>query len=184
VLWQPQFAQLLGGAAARSVLLGVILAGCFVMGAVGNLIAPHISRRLGGRPGRVSAVFHGLRGAVLVGLALQGRAVPAMILFWFVYLGQGAVNSAHTTLLNDEIPSHRRSSMLSIESLVQYAGGFIGNAGLGFIAQRTSISFAWGLAGGVLLVSWFLYLRIDALREVRRHEQPVACPAHATPDAG
>ena len=185
VLWQPRFAALLASGPSRSVLLGVILAGCFLMGVVGNLIAPRISRRLGGRPGRVCAIFHGLRGAMLVGLAVQGHALPAALLFWLVYLGQGAVTSTHATLLNEEIPSHRRSSMLSIESLVSYLGGFVGNAGLGFIAQRTSIPFAWGLAGGVLLISWVLYLGIDALREERRHDQPeVARPAHAPSNAG
>lgn len=184
VLWQPHFAGLLGETASRSVLLGVILAGCFLTGVAGNLIAPRISRRLGGRPGHVCAIFHGLRGAMLVGLALQGHAVPAALLFWLVYLGQGAVNSTHALLLNEEIPSHRRSSMLSIESLVHYLGGFIGNAGLGFVAQRTSIPFAWGLAGGVLLVSWVLYLRIDAVREERGHEQrTVARPAHSASNA-
>jgi len=185
VLWQPHFAGILGEGPSRSVFLGVILAGCFLLGVIGNLMAPRISRRLGGRPGRVCAIFHGLRGALLVGLALQHHAIPAAVLFWLVYLGQGAVTSTHALLLNDEIPSHQRSSMLSIESLVHYAGGFIGNAGLGFVAQRTSIPFAWCLAGAVLLVSWILYLRVDALREEKRHEQrAVARPAHSTTDAG
>jgi len=185
VLWQPRFAHLLGDGDSRTVVLGVILAGCFLAGTVGNLISPWISKRLGNRPGRVCAVFHGLRGALLVGLALQGHAMPAALLFWLVYLGHGAVASTHALLLNEEIPSHRRSSMLSIESLVSYVGGFIGNAGLGFIAQRTSIPVAWALAGGVLLVSWILYLRIDALREERHREQrAVARPAHSASNAG
>jgi len=184
-LWQPHFGQLLGESGALSVLLGAILAGCFLMGMVGNLIAPRLSKRLGGRHGSVCAIFHGLRGALLVGLAMQGHAVPASILFWLVYLGQGAVNSTHALLINEEIPPHRRSSMLSIESLVSYFGGFIGSAGLGFIAQRTSVSTAWSLAGAVLLVSWVLYLRVDAVRKERQHEGRVAVrQAHSTSNAG
>ncbi len=184
-LWQPHFGQLLGESGSRSVLLGIILAGCFALGAVGNLAAPRISKLLGGRPGHVCAIFHGLRGALLVGLAMQGHVVPAALLFWLVYLGQGAVVSTHALLLNEEIPTHRRSSMLSIESLVSYFGGFLGNAGLGFIAQRTSIATAWILAGGVLLVSWVLYLRVDAVREERQRERRiVARQAHSTSNAG
>jgi len=185
LLWQPQFGRLLGAGEARSVFLGVILAGSFLMGVVGSLIAPRFSKRLGDRPGLVCAIFHGLRGGLLVGLAMQGHAVPAAVLFWLVYFGQGAVNSTHALLLNEEIPSHRRSSMLSIESLVHYVGSFIGSAGLGFVAQHTSIGTSWGLAGGLLLVSWVLYHRIDSVREERRREQRVPIPpTAATSDAG
>jgi len=185
VLWQPRFGALLGDSGSRSLLLGVVIAGSFLVGMVGNLIAPRIARRLGGRPGAVCALFHGLRGALLVGLALQSHAVPAAILFWLVYLGQGAVVSTHSLLLNEEIPAERRSSMLSIESLVSYAGGFLGSAGLGFVADRTSIPVAWGLAGGVLLVSWVLYLKVDRARKEKRGEERVLpCQADAAADVG
>ncbi len=185
LLWQPHFGMLLGKSEARTVFLGAILAGSFLLGVVGNLIAPRLSKRLGNRPGRVCALFHGFRGALLIGLAMQGHAVPAALLFWLVYLGQGAVTSTHALLLNEQIPSRRRASMLSIESLVSYAGSFIGSAGLGFVAQHTSIGTAWLLAGGLLLVSWILYHRIDSIREERlRDPSVVACQAHSTSNAG
>ena len=185
VLWQPRFGALFGESTWRSILLGGILAGSFLMGGIGNLVAPRMSRRLGGRHGRVCAVFHGLRGALLVGLAVQGHIVPAAVLFWLVYLGQGAVNSTHMLLLNEEIPTERRSAMLSIESLVHYVGGFIGSAGLGALAGWISVGWAWGLAGGVLLVSWVLYLRVDTVRKERRDRQrSVPRQAYPAADAG
>jgi len=185
VLWQPRFGRLLGETDSRSLLLGIVLAGSFLLGMVGNLLAPRLARALGGRPGRLCAIFHGLRGALLIGLAVQGSPIPAVLLFWLVYLGQGAVTSTHALLLNEEIPSHRRSSMLSIESLVSYVGGFLGSAGLGFVAQRTSVGAAWAIAGGVLLVSWVLYTGIDTAREEKLREQAdIARQAHSTPNAG
>ena len=178
VLWQPHFGGLLGESESRSLLLGCLLAGCFLLGVLGNLLAPWLSRRLRGNYGLVCAIFHGCRGVALIGLALQGRVVPAAVLFWLVYLGQGVVNSTHALLLNEEIPADRRSSMLSIESLAHYLGGFLGGAGLGLIADRTSITIAWSLAGGVLLVSWIAYLSVDAIRKERRREQAiVSCQA-------
>ncbi len=171
LLWQPHFGHLLGNTDLRSVLLGVLLAVSFLVGMIGNLAAPRLTRWFGGRPGGVCALFHGLRGALLVGLAMQTGVVPAAVLFWLVYLGQGVVVSTNSLLLNQEIPAERRSSMLSIQSLVSYAGGFIGSAGLGFVADRTSIGLAWGLAGGVLLVSCVLYLRVDAIRKERSAER-------------
>jgi MFS family permease len=185
LLWQPRFGRLLGDSELQPILLGAILSGSFLMGMIGNLIAPRLSKYLGGRPGRVCAIFHGLRGALLVGLAMQTGAAPAALFFCFIYLGQGAVTPTHALLLNEEIPSHRRSSMLSIESLVHYVGGFVGSAGLGFVAQHTSIGTAWCVAGAVLLVSWVLYLQVDSVREERRREQRVAIrEAAATSDAG
>jgi len=178
VLWQPHFGQLLGESESRSLLLGCLLAGSFLLGVLGNLLAPWLSRHLRGNHGLVCAIFHGCRGLALIGLALQGYVVPAALLFWLIYFGQGVVTSTHALLLNEEIPTDRRSSMLSIESLASYVGGFLGNAGLGLIADRTSISFAWCLAGGVLLVSWIVYLRIDVLRKERQREQAiVSCQA-------
>lgn len=171
VLWQPHFGRLLGNTDIRSVLLGVLLAVSFLVGMIGNLASPKLTRWFGGRPGGVCALFHGLRGALLVGLALQTSAAPAAILFWLVYLGQGVVVSTNSLLLNQEIPPERRSSMLSIQSLVSYAGGFIGSAGLGLVADRTSIGLAWGIAGGVLLVSCVLYLRVDIVRKERLAER-------------
>ena len=185
LLWQPQFSRLLGDSDVRTILLGAILSGSFLMGMVGNLVAPRLSKRFGDRPGLVCAIFHGLRGTLLVGLAWQGHAAPAAMLFCLVYLGQGAVLPTHSLLLNEEIPTHRRSSMLSIESLVHYVGGFFGSVGLGAIAEHTSIATAWGIAGGILLVSWVLYQQIDTVREERRRERRIAvCQAHSTSDAG
>jgi DHA1 family quinolone resistance protein-like MFS transporter len=178
VLWQPHFGQLLGKSASRSLLLGCLLAGSFLLGVLGNLLAPWLSRHLRGNHGLVCAIFHGCRGLALIGLALQGHIVPAALLFWLIYFGQGMVTSTHALLLNEEIPTDRRSSMLSIESLASYVGGFLGSAGLGLIADRTSITVAWSLAGGVLLVSWIAYLRIDVLRKERQREQAiVSCQA-------
>lgn len=171
VLWQPHFGRLFGNTELRSVLLGVLLAVSFLVGMIGNLAAPRLTRWFGGRPGGVCALFHGLRGALLVGLALQTSAAPAAVLFWLVYLGQGVVVSTNSLLLNQEIPPERRSSMLSIQSLVSYAGGFLGSAGLGFVADRTSIGLAWGIAGGVLLASCVLYLRVDVVRKERLAER-------------
>jgi MFS family permease len=181
-LWQPRFAALLGDSPSLSVLLGIMLAGSFLLAAVGNLLAPWLTRRSGHRPGAVCAVFHALRGAFLLALALQTSPLPAAALFWLVYATQGVVLSTHRLLLNEQIPSTHRSSMLSIESLVSYLGGFVGSAGLGWLADRFSIPFAWGLAGSLLLVSWGLYWKIDRARKEQRG-QAVSVPNATDPTA-
>ncbi|RPI58751.1 MAG: MFS transporter [Chloroflexi bacterium] len=170
-LWQPHFARLLGGSEGRSLLFGLIMGGNFFAGMAGNLLSIPLLRLLKGRYGLVAALFQGLRGVGLMFLALQGAPVPAVLLFWWVYLGMGVVNSPHATLMNAEIPAAHRSSMLSIESLVAYLGSLLGSAGLSYLAEQTSVGVAWFAGGVILVLSLGLYLSVDALPrgEERRH---------------
>ena len=159
--WQPYFANLFGGSEGNTVWFGVIMGGNFLVGMLGNMIVTPVSKALGKRYGLVAAIFHGLRGVILVGLALQSNLPIAVLLFWLVYLNMGAVNSPHSTLLNEQIPSEQRASMLSIESLAAYLGSAVGGILLGYIAKQLSISTAWLISGGALVLSLFIYLKID-----------------------
>jgi MFS transporter, DHA1 family, quinolone resistance protein len=177
--WQPHFANLFGGSEGNTFWFGVIMGGNFLIGMLGNMIATPVSKALGKRYGLAAAIFQGIRGIVLIGLALQSNLPVAILLFWLVYLNMGAVNSPHSTLLNEQIPSEQRSSMLSIESLASYLGGAIGGILLGYIAKQLSINTAWMIAGGALVLSLFMYLKIEFLqheeREIELHgkERPV-----------
>jgi MFS family permease len=161
--WQPHFANLFDGSEENTFWFGIIMGGNFIVGMLGNMIVTPVSKALGKRYGLVAAIFQGLRGIILIGLALQSNLPVAVLLFWLVYLNMGAVNSPHGTLLNEQIPSGQRSSVLSIESLASYLGGAMGGTLLGYIAKQFSISTAWIIAGGALVLSLFLYLKIDFL---------------------
>jgi MFS family permease len=161
-LWQPYFADLLGGAETPTLFFGVVMGGNFIVGMAGNLLATPLSRLLNRRYGLVCALFQGLRGLTLIALAWQTRTLPAAVLFWLVYLNMGIINSPHSTLLNREIPAAQRSSMLSIESLAGYLGCIAGSVGLGYVAEQVSISAAWIISGMVLVVSLGLYLQVEA----------------------
>jgi MFS family permease len=166
--WQPHFADLLGGSEGNTFWFGVIMGGNFLVGMLGNMIVTPVSKALGKRYGLLAAIFQGLRGIILIGLALQSNLPVAVLLFWLVYLNMGAVNSPHSTLLNEQIPSEQRSSMLSIESLASYLGGAIGGVLLGYVAKQFSISTVWMIAGGALVLSLFAYLKIEFLQHEER----------------
>ncbi len=174
--WQPHFAQLLGGSDGNSLLFGLIMGGNFIVGMVGNMLAAPLSRRLHQRYGLICALFQGVRGAMLILLALQTQTPLAVVFFWLVYFNMGLVTSPHATLLNNEIPAQQRSAMLSIESLVGYLGAIMGSVGLGYIAEQGSISLAWIIAGTILVVSLGLYLRIDAYQQAKRETTSTLAP--------
>jgi MFS family permease len=162
-LWQPFFAAL-PGVGDNSLLFGVIMAGNFLMGMVGNLLSIPLSRRLGGRHALVGALARLLQGASILALAAAGALIPAIGFFWLTYVMGGLGLSPHATLLNAEIPAERRSAMLSVQSLAAYLGSFLGGAGLGYVAEHASISGAWAIAGALTVVSLVPYLILDGRR--------------------
>ena len=168
-LWQPFFAALpdVGQGSTAAPLFGVIMAGNFLVGMVGNLLSVALARRWGGRYARVSAVARLLQGVSILALAATGALVPAAGFFWLTYLMGGVGVSPHATLLNAEIPAERRSAMLSVQSLAAYLGSFVGGAALGYVAEHVAISAAWLIAGALTVVSLAPYLILDARRDRR-----------------
>jgi MFS family permease len=178
--WQPHFARLVGGAAENTLFFGAVMAGNFLVATVGNLLATPLSKLLRQRYGLMAAVFQGIQGAMLIGLAMQANQWAAVGLFWLVYLNLGILNSPVNTLVNEEIPASHRSSMLSIFSLASYAGGFLGSAGLGYLAEQASIALAWIVAGSLLVVSLFLFVQVEVnrARRERDHERQASLLAN------
>jgi DHA1 family quinolone resistance protein-like MFS transporter len=167
--WSPHFASLAGGSEGRSLFFGAIMAGSFLFGAVGNMGSIPLSRLFKQRYGLLASIFQGLQGAILIALALSGTVAPSVALFWMLYLSMGVINSPQATLMNEEIPSERRSAMLSVQSLAAYTGSIAGSVLLGYLAKNHSIGAAWIVAGIVMLVSLVLYLQVDA-RRMRKQE--------------
>ena len=174
--WQPNFANMLGGSDGKSLFFGIIMGGNFLVGTLGNLLATPISRYLKKRFGLVCAIFQCAWGIAIILLAKQVYPVPAAFFFWLAYLNIGVLDSPHNTLLNREIPSEQRSSMLSISSLSGYIGAMIGSVGLGYIAEHASISTAWMISGLVMAASLALYLNVDRRQSERQIQlqQPLA----------
>lgn len=156
--WQPFFAAL----PAPTTLFGVIMAGSFLVGMTGNMLAARLGRGGASSPEKRHAVLAGAarlwQGLFVVALAASTAVVSAVAFFWLVYLTAGVGVSPHAALVNDEIPADRRSTMLSVQSLAAYAGSFAGGAVLGRLAEHVSIGAAWTAAGGLLVVSAAAYL--------------------------
>ncbi len=169
--WQPNFARLLGDVEGNSFIFGVLLAGSFGLAMVGSLLSIPLSRLFKKRYSIVAAIFQALQGGFLILLALQSLSMAAGAFFWLVYFSRGVINSPHATLFNAEVPAERRSSMLSIQSLVFSAGAVVGSAGLGFVAEYSSIGTAWTIAGAALLVSVVCYVAI-ALKHSKKPYVP------------
>lgn len=179
--WQPFFAALPAVAErgpAATTLLGVIMAGNFVAGIAGNLLSPRLGRLLarGGdkRHALLAALSRLWQGLFLLALAASSALLPAAGFFWLIYLTSGVGLSPHATLVNEEIPAARRSAMLSVQSLAFFAGGFLGGAVLGRVADQWNIAVAWAIAGALVVVSVIPYVVLA------RRESSLAVSASGT----
>ena len=161
--WQPHFANLLGGSEGNTLAFGVIMAGNFILGAVGNAVSTALARVLRNRLGYLAGASEFLRGLALVLLVMQGNLYLAGLFFWLVYFGMGITGPAVSAMINEEIPAELRSTMLSIQSMVSYIGVFAGSVLLGRLAHQFSVGTAWLVAGGVLITLLLPYLKIDRL---------------------
>ncbi len=158
--WQPFFKSLLGEREGSTYLFGVILAGSFALASLGSLASIWLSRVFKQRYALVAAVAEvGQLGFVLL-LAVQTNALVAAPLFWLVYFSRGALASPQATLLNNEVSDEKRSSILSIRSLVFSLGFFLGSVSLGYLADTFSIRVAWSVAGASLLIAVGCYCAI------------------------
>ena len=157
IFWQPQLRDILGDAEA-SWIFGVMAAGYFFAASVGNILITPLCKRLGQS---YTAILLGLRltmGAALVGFAFQGTVPGFAVFFMFILLVNGMSNSPHMTIFNSQVPSERRSTLMSFESFIVQIGGGVGSAFFGYVAETSSIRAVWIIAGGIMLTSSLSYL--------------------------
>jgi sugar phosphate permease len=99
-------------------------------------------------------------GAIWFALALQTTITGFAVFYIVVFLFNGVSTSPHAAIMNREIPSSKRSTLLSFESPALQTGAVIGSTSMGFIAKTKSIPVAWYVDSAILLASSFVYLLI------------------------
>lgn len=165
--WQPHFASLMPWEGQNSVAFGMIMAGNFVLGAVGNMLSGALSQRFGNRLGLLAGIIELFRGVALILLVMQGNFYLAALWFWLLYFGMGMSGPAIGVMLHGEISAEKRSTMLSIQSMISYLGIAIGSVALGAVAEATSIGTAWAIGGSVLIALLLPYVKIDRLYQAK-----------------
>lgn len=88
--------------------------------------------------------------------------IPVMTGIFIQEIGRGAMFPLRQSYLNKEgrIPSDKRATILSFDSMVLSLGGIIGLIVSGHLADTYSISFAWMVSGTVLLLCITVFLKL------------------------
>lgn len=116
---------------------------------------------------RRAIVFSALMMATAIGLAgLMKSFHAALGIFLTFEILRGAYKPMTDTLINREIPSRERTTILSFANMAFSVGGWLGLLLSGYLAEKINIPFAW-LTSGALLLTATLWLGRNAFS--RRH---------------
>lgn len=162
--WQPVAATVFGDTAADSGGFAVLgtLAGAAVL--AGSLMVMRYGHAFPGGSAALAGVSMLVRGGAMLLFAMSSHVVTLGAGLTIAYFALATGNVPHDTLLHKAVPSSRRSSMLSVHSLVFSAGIALASGPLGWLASATSPRLAlWG-AGVVTLLACAAYAAVGRLQ--------------------
>jgi MFS family permease len=168
ILWQPRFADLLGGAETAAKVNGFLVAALSLASAAGSWLANHLPDRLGRYPPRAAGAAALASAAALAWLAASTLFVSAALAFLLLYVTTAAVSVIRSELLHDRVSAERRATMVSTLSISQQAGNLVSSLTLARLANDAGIPLVWAI-GAALLV-----LQAALLMLVRPSARPTA----------
>jgi ABC-type antimicrobial peptide transport system permease subunit len=123
-------------------------------------------------------VLRVVQGATVIAMGLIAGPIGVLVAYLACYLAHGASNPMHSTLLHREVDGPRRTTLLSINSMVAQPAGAIGGIVLAGVADASSISLAMIVGGVICAVAAPLY--IPAWRAERARQAAAAASLTAT----
>jgi MFS family permease len=175
--WQRYFLDLLGKELVW--VNGVVAAAVGLASIAGNLLMDRVCRLIPTRTGvLIAAVAVRTVTILLCGLATSfGVAVG---LYLISNVAGGVASPIRQAMLNANIPSGERATILSIDSLFAELGSGIGQSGWGYVARQRGIGASWAAAGAFLILGIpFLLMARRADPEGDRFAAPATVPVAA-----
>ena len=154
MFWAPRFNQMAGG---EVKLMGWLLAGMSIMMAAGSYLSRKLSERKVSywKIMTISTLF--LAIPVLISSQASIFAIAAGA-FLIHEIGRGINIPIKTGYINKYIPSDKRATLISFNSMAGKIAAALGLIGFGLLADKTSFSYSWLVAGFILLLLIPIYL--------------------------
>lgn len=148
MFWAPRFNQIAGG---EIKLMGWLLAGMSIMMAAGSYLSRKLSERKVSywKIMTISALF--LAIPVLISSQVSIFALAAGT-FLIHEIGRGINIPIKASYINKYIPSDKRATLISFNSMAGKIAAALGLIGFGLLADKTSFSFSWYISGFILLL--------------------------------
>ena len=166
--WQPIVGAATGASAENSGvfgLFGVLTGVAFLLGSF-VVMRGAGAKLVGGKAG-LAALSQLLKGLAIVLLAvgLSGPVMGAGL--GLAYFAIASNNIPHATLLNEAVPSERRSVMLSVNSLALFLGLALGSGVLGGLAALVGPRTALFAGGAFTALASLVYVGVARAQQVR-----------------
>jgi hypothetical protein len=162
--WQPIASLTFGADPAASGVYGALGFTLGASGLLGSLLVMRHGDRFPGGPVALAAATQVLKAASMLLLAAQAGGLGVAVGLGLTYVAIAAQNAPHDALLNQAVPSERRSIVLSIHSLVFFGGIALGSSVLGVVANVAGPPFAMALASLVTVAASGAYVGVAAAR--------------------
>ena len=146
--WQPYFLGLLGS--DRIWVLGAVAASISLAMIAGNWLVERLTRFCGRRTTILlgaSVVYT----VTAIGVGLASSFGVSLALYLIGMMSAGVFQPVRQAYLHLVVAKEQRATVLSLSSLVSSSGSMAGQAGLGVLAGRTSLSAGY-VAGGIVTV--------------------------------
>ncbi len=158
--WQPIAAFTFGDDPSQSVPFAVLgtLSGVAVL--LGSLAVMRWGKRFPGGSVALAGTSTVIRGLAMFLFAAMASSWGLGLGLALTYFALSTTNVPHYALLHDVIPSSRRSSMLSVHSLVFFGGIAIASGPLGWLATQAGPRLALAIAAALTIASAFAYVRV------------------------
>ena len=160
--WQPIAGLTFGTDPASSAVFGAL---GFVLGAaglLGSIAVMRLGERVPGGPAVLAGVSQVVKGLAMLILALHAGGLGVGVGLALAFFAVATQNVPHDALVNDAVPAARRSIMLSIHSLVFFAGVALGSATLGPLANATDPRLALTVAAVATIATAGAYAKVAA----------------------
>ncbi len=164
LLWQPRVKHI-ALIESQTWVFGALATGYFLASSMGNLIIAKLCTLYKNSYTTILFYTRLTMGLLLMILAFQNSIAGFTFFYWTLFIFNGMTNPPHAALFNSLVPSKKRSTLLSFESLFLQFGGLSGSLIMGYISNHNSIPMAWIFGACILILSSLAYVMIPERQE-------------------
>lgn len=165
--WQPRLNQIMTAYTVR--VFGLLSSAYFAVAVAGSAVSPLVVTAFGGNRAVGLIAFRVLSAVGLGVLAVQTETAGFSVAYLGFFLLFAAGNPAHAAMLNELVPDERRSTLISVNSLMLQLGGFGGSLLFGLLSQRFGIPVSWTVAACAFALSAALFIPLIKSEAARNH---------------